>query len=261
MSPTCVKKPMPNKAFIVTVFALVSFGITAHALAKTPTKSAKQAAQIAAPVAGAVTVSDYEFNTFVFPDTIKRIFFPAGSPVVGKPIYLQDNTQVMLQFAKGQDKPVQMVAELEGGAVVSIRVVPRAVPGVTHAVNGARVRGASAKRSVGAESAPASGPHADDIDLLKKIAAAGEPPAGYDPVALPKPTRFDKFTVVPLAGWSDGSSKRVLIFSLVAVPGQTAVVSPPQFYRPGISAVIVDGDVVDATNSPQLYVVEELNDE
>jgi hypothetical protein len=38
-------------------------------------------------------------------------------------------------------------------------------------------------------------------------------------------------------------------------------VANPQFYRPGITAVLLDGDVVDARNSPQLFIVEELNDE
>jgi hypothetical protein len=52
-----------------------------------------------------------------------------------------------------------------------------------------------------------------------------------------------------------------MIFSLVSVPGQTAVVAPPQFYREGITAVMIDGDVVDSNSSPNLYVVEELHDE
>ncbi len=218
---------------------------------------------IEAPVSGAVTVSDYEFNTFVFNDAIKRIFFPAGSPVVGKPVYLAENTQVMLQFTKGHTKPIQMVAELEGGEVVTMRVAPRAVAGVTHAVNGAKVKSA-AKRAAAAttaEGAQAAAPRGEDIELLKQMIARNEPPSGFDPIKLPRPTRFDKFSVVPLAGWSDGSTKRILVFSLVAVPGQTAVVAPPQFYRPGISAVMLDGDVVDGQNSPQLFVVEELNDE
>jgi hypothetical protein len=51
-------------------------------------------------------------------------------------------------------------------------------------------------------------------------------------------------------------------FSLVAVPGKTAVVSNPQFYRPGISAVLLTGDHVDEESNPQLFVVEEVsNDE
>lgn len=262
MSLTCAKNLPASKALALALCVVLGMG-AASASAEAKTRTTSKSNQLEAPVAGAVTVSDYEFNTFAFPAGIKRIFFPAGSPVVGKPIYLADNTQVMLQFAKGQKQPVQMVAELDNGAVVSIRVAPRAVPGVTHAVNGARVRSSAAGEprsltAAGQASMPA--PKGEDIELLKNLVASGEPPSGFDPVKLPAPTRFDKFTVVPLSGWSDGS-RRVLVFSLVAANGQTAVVSPPQFYRPGISAVVVDGDVVDATNSPHLYVVEELQDE
>ena len=258
MLPTCVQ----SKLFYVAVCAALSFS-AAGAYAQSAKRVPK--GEIDAPISGAITVSDSEFNTFVFPDVIKRIYFPAGSPVVGKPMYLSDNTQVLLQFAKGGPKVVQMVAELESGKVVSLRLAVRPVAGITYAVPGAKARtaasGAAAKRTVEGEGSLNVAPRGEDIELLKALTASGQPPAGFEPINLPRPTRFDKFSVVPLAGWSDGATKRILVFSLVAVPGQTAVVSPPQFYRPGISAVLVDGDVVDANNSPQLFVVEELGDE
>jgi len=263
MSQTCNKSRTPAKALVLALCVAFGFGAaSAQAATKTRAKPASGGQQLEAPVAGAVTVSDYEFNTFVFPAAIKRVLFPAGSPVVGKPIYLADNTQVMLQFAKAE-KPVQMVTELETGAAVTTRLLPRAIPGVTHAVNGARVRAAAGPDNrvvAGSGAATMPAPKGEDIELLKNIASRGEAPAGFDSIKLPQPTRFDKFTVVPLTGWSDGT-RRVLVFSLVAANGQTAVVSPPQFYRPGITAVMVDGDVVDANTSPQLYVVEELQDE
>lgn len=232
------------------------------AMAAQPKKGKKPSDTIEAPIPGAVTVSTYEYNTFVLPYGIKRIFFPAGSPVMGKPVYLADNTQVMLQFAKPEKgaKAIQMVMELENEEVITLRLQPQDVPGVTHSVNGARPK-AKKPSSAGPVIATSEAPRGEDIELLKHVVSRKEPPAGYEAVELPAPTRFDKFTVVPLAGWADGGSKRILIFSLVAVPGQTAVVAPPQFYRPGITAVMLNGDVVDAQTSPQLFVVEELNDE
>lgn len=255
------QNPMLTKPLLLALCASLACMASVPAGAKTK-PAATKASALESPIPGVVTVSDYEFNTFVFPNVIKRIFFPAGSPVVGKPVYLAENTQVMLQFAKG-DKVVQMVAELEGGDVVTLRVSARAVPGITHAVNGAKARvvAAAAKKSIEGEGPQSAAPRGEDIELLKQLMTHHEPPSGFDPIKLPRPTRFDKFTVVPLAGWSDGSSKRILVFSLVAVPGQTAVVAPPQFYRPGINAVMLDADVVDAQNSPQLFIVEELNDE
>ncbi|KWT98326.1 MULTISPECIES: type-F conjugative transfer system secretin TraK [unclassified Variovorax] len=220
-------------------------------------------ATIELPEPGVVTVSDYEFNTFVFSEPAKRFIFPAGSPVSGDPITLSGGTQVLLQFTRGADRPVQMVVELQSGKVEKLRVVPKAVPGITYPVNGARLKPPSAARTQGplvSDGQKGSSPRGADIELLKTLTTGGEPPSGFEPVSLPRPTRFDKFTVVPMAGWSDGA-KRILVFSLVAAQDQTAVVSPNQFYREGINAVLLDGDTVDANSSPQLFVVEELGDE
>jgi hypothetical protein len=212
-----------------------------------------------------VLVSDYEFNTFVFSEPAKRVLFPSGSPVSGEPITLAGGTQILLQFSRGNDRPVQMVVELASGKVEKLRVLPKAIPGVTYPVNGARVRTSSpnpvkVNAAVQGDASAGNAPSSADIDLLKKVISSGEAPDGFDPVSLPLPTKFDKFTVVPLAGWGDGT-KRVLVFSLVAAVGQTAVVTPNQFYRDGITAVMLDGDTVDNHNSPQLFVVEALSDE
>lgn len=263
MSPTCAKRvtPMKSKQFApLAMAAAVALAIAAgpsHA----QTSSAKSKGQeLQAPVSGAVTVSDFELNTFVFPAPLKRVYFPAGSPVLGNPIYLADNTQVMLQFSRGHERPVQMIAELEDGQVVQLRVAPREVPGVVHSVNGARTRARSTGPIIAGDRPQSAAPRGEDIELLKVLVTHKEPPGGFETVTLPGLTRFDKFSVIPLAAWSNGL-KRVMVFSLVNVPGQTAVVAPPQFYRPGITAVMLDGDVVDEKNSPQLFVVEELNDE
>jgi hypothetical protein len=209
---------------------------------------------------GEITVSDRDFNRFIFPSAVTQLVFPAGAPLLGKPVYLSNDTQVLIQLQRGYDKPVQMVAETEGGQVHTLTLLPRPVDGVTQRIDGARERSAAARAVKPEGQAEGSAPRGEDIELLKRV-VQGDIPAGFDSVKLPRPTRFDKFTVVPLAGWTDGASRRVMVFSLVAVPGQTAVVAPPQFYRPGINAVLVDGDVVDANNSPNLYVVEETNDE
>lgn len=264
MSPTCAKRATSMKRNNLTPFALAVAAcfalVAAPAHAQSKLKAGGQVLE--APVPGAVTVSDFELNTFVFPAAIKRVYFPAGSPVLGSPIYLSDNTQVMLQFSKGHDKPVQMVTELEDGQVVQLRVVPRAVPGVVHSVNGARLRARAPQgaASVAGEAPVNAAPRGEDVEILKQLVTTKQAPAGFEQVSLPGLTRFDKFSVVPLAAWSNGI-KRLMVFSLVSVPGQTAVVAPPQFYRPGITAVMLDGDVVDESNSPQLFMVEELNDE
>lgn len=265
MWQTCAKKPratkMASKRQVLSVACAVLLS-AGTALTDAHAQSRGKGTALEAPVSGAVTVSDTEFNTFVFGAPIKRILFPAGSPVVGKPVYMADNHQVLLQFGKGQKSPVQMVVELEPGEVVTMRVQPRSVPGVTHSVNGARVKARASQ--AGAAPRPNSGgpasARAEDIELLKHLVSSGQPPDGFTPISLPAPARFDRFTVVPLVGWSD-MGKRIYVFSLVANAGQTSVVAPPQFYRDGITAVLLDGDVVDSAHSPQLFVVEELADE
>lgn len=258
---------MQQKLIIGLLGLALTAAATAQAHAQTNRTTQPRAGSVEQPIPGVVTVSNYEFNTFVFPAPVKRVFFPSGSPVNGAPVYLAENTQVMLQFGKVENRrPVQMMVELTTAEVLTLRVLPSNVPGVTHAVNGARPQSAlNRARQANAPEAPstraATAPRGEDIELLKKLVTSQQPPEGFDPIRLPAPTRFDKFSVVPLAGWTDGYSRRVMVFSLVAVPGQTAVVAPPQFYRPGITAVMIDGDVVDASNSPQLFVVEEVNDE
>lgn len=232
-------------------------GVTLSASANKP---AAKDITFEAPRANTITVSDRDFNRFVFPAPVRTLVMPAGTPVLGEPVYMANNTVVLVQFQRGADKPIEFIVETEQGTVHSVRVLPRPIDGVVHRVDGAREpRIAAAASHASAEPASAA-PHGADIELLKRI-VTGDVPDGFDAVGLPGPTRFEKFTVVPLAGWSDGMSRRVMAFSLVANPGQTAVVAPPQFYRPGIVAVLVDGDVVDEQNSPTLYAVEELTDE
>jgi hypothetical protein len=216
-------------------------------------------------ISGEITVSDRDLNDFVFASPITNgPILPAGVPLVGKPIYMANNSQVLLQFQKGYDKPIQAIVETEDGKVHKLYLLPRPISGVTYHVDNAREQVATpdslAHKSDDATAGDQPGAHAEDIELLKRV-VKGDVPPEFEAIALPQPTRFDKFTVVPLSGWSDGASKRVMVFSLVAAPGQTAVVAPPQFYRAGISAVMLTGDHVSEDSTPQLFVVEELNNE
>ena len=211
-----------------------------------------------APTPGEVEVSDRDLNHFIFPSAITNLIFPPNAPVEGKPVYLNGNTQVLIQFQRGADKAVQMIAETETGRVTKLYVHPRPINGITYRVDGAREAGAKQPKTASKSGDPAMGsPHGEDIEMLKR-AVQGDIPSDFDAIALPRPTRFDRFTVVPLAGWSNGS-RRIMSFSLVAVPGKTAIVSDPQFYRPGITAVMLTGDHVDESTNPKLFVIEEVS--
>lgn len=230
------------------------------AVEKSESNKPEEKMSFPAPRPGEIEVSDRDFNHFIFGSQIKQLVFPPGAAVVGKPVYLADNTQALVEVQRGADKAIQMIVETENGPVTKLYLKPRPIDGITYTAPGARAA-ATAAQAASKPSAPASGaPHAEDIELLKR-AVQGDIPGEFESIALPRPTRFDRFTVVPIAGWSDGA-RRIMQFSLVAVPGKTAVVSNPQFYRPGISAVLLTGDHVDEESNPQLFVVEEVsNDE
>lgn len=201
-----------------------------------------------------IVVSDRDFNHFVFPSSIVNgPIFPAGSPVLGQPVYLSNNTQLLLQLTPGADKPFNMIVELENGAVHKFWLRPRPVAGITKRVDGANER-RGARMSEGSPITASA--RAADVELLKRLVTR-QLTEDFQSAPLPPPTRFDKFTVVPLSTWTDHTTRQITMYSLVANPGQTAVVAAPEFYRPGITAISVDGDVVDVANSPTLYVIEE----
>jgi hypothetical protein len=261
MSQTCARSHKSKNKLLLAALVLVIASSPAFSNTKVKNKPTSLPGFIHdAPVPGAVSVSSYEFNTFIFRSPVKRVFFPSGTPVVGNPVYVAENTQVLVQFEKS-DRPIQMVAELADGSVATVRMMVRDIPGVVHAVDGAKPRkNVAPSEKTLPEAASQASAQSADIELLKSIVVSGDVPEDYQEMELPPPTRFDKFSVVPLKAWSNGV-KNIYAFSLVAAPGQTAVVNAPQFYRPGITAVLLDGNVVDEASSPQLMVVEELGHE
>ena len=202
----------------------------------------------------AVVVSTQGLNRFVFPAAIEKgPIFPADAPVLGAPVYLDGNQQVLVQFVPGADTPFEMIVELAGHQVESYLLVPRNVPGVTFHARGAHPpRKRWTADPVGEKQGSA---HQAEITLLRSV-VMGEVPDAFYPTQLPPAVRFDKFTLVPRATWSDGSGHRILIYTLVSAHGQAAVVAAPEFYHTGMSAISLSGEVVDATHSPLLYILE-----
>lgn len=205
-------------------------------------------------VPGAIVVSTQGLNRFVFPAAVvKGPIFPADAPVLGSPVYLDGNRQVLVQFVPGANRPFEMVVELAGHQVESYLLAPRNVPGVTYRARGVHP---PRKRWKPASSSTDEGtPHHAEITLLRSV-VMGEVPDAFYPTRLPPAVHFDKFNIVPRASWSDGSGHRILVYALVSVHGQAAVVGEPEFYHPGMAAILLSGEVVDATHSPLLYILE-----
>ncbi|MHB1826608.1 MAG: hypothetical protein ACYCV6_02805 [Steroidobacteraceae bacterium] len=203
---------------------------------------------------GAVVVSTQGLNRFVFPAAVvKGPIFPADAPVLGSPVYLDGNRQILVQFVPGANKPFEMVVELAGHQVESYLLAPRNVPGVTYHARGVHPpRRAWKPSSAGADQGSA---HHAEITLLRSV-VMGDVPDVFYPTRLPPAVRFNKFDIVPRASWSDGSGHRILVYTLVSVHGQAAVVGAPEFYHKGMAAILLSGEVVDATHSPLLYILE-----
>lgn len=203
---------------------------------------------------GTIVVSTQGLNRFVFPAAVvKGPIFPADAPVLGTPVYLDDNRQVLVQFVPGADQPFEMVVELAGHQVKSFLLAPRNVPGVTYHARGVH----PPHKHWNAASAGTGGgsSHHAELTLLRGV-VMGEVPDAFYPTRLPPAVHFDKFNIVPRASWSDGSGHRILVYALVSVRGQAAVVAAPEFYHEGMAAILLSGAVVDATHSPLLYILE-----
>lgn len=214
-----------------------------------------------------IPVSDYELTMFVFPKKIdKKLLLQNKTAILaGKPEYFAGYTQVALQFVPSTT-PVQMLVPFEDGSVQSYSVMPKKIPGrviqLGYGMSNSKwiPKPASKSEDTTIEAdgdSKAASPFNEDITLLRDLVATGKPSPDFEKVALPRPVAYDLFTVVPMSAWSNGN-KRIMTFQLVANGNNTAVVSNTQFYREGINAVLVTGDVVDSQNSPLLYVVEEL---
>lgn len=210
--------------------------------------------QVAQDTRDKILVSDRDWNRFVFGKRIKNVIFSQGTPVPEDGItYLAGNTQVMVRFDRSYEKPAQMVVELENDEVETLYLQIKPVSGAVYKHASARVASMASSKS----NAPGTSPSAVDIKLIEAL-VQGKGLDGFDDIPLPRISKFDNFSAIPVAAMSDRSSKQVLVFQLVANPGKVAVVAPPQFYRPGVSAAMVDGDRVDDNTSPMLYIVEEI---
>jgi hypothetical protein len=200
---------------------------------------------------GAIVVSTQGLNRFVFPAAVvKGPIFPADAPVLGAPVYLDANRQLLVQFVPGSDKPFEMVVELSGHQVESFLLAPRNVAGITYHAHGVSPPPERKKPAATADNA-----HRGQIALLRSV-VMGEVPDSFYPAPLPPAARFNKFDIVPRASWSDGSGHRILEYALESVSGQAAVVAAPEFYHKGMAAILLSGEVVDATHSPLLYILE-----
>lgn len=221
------------------------------------------AAKEADPYEGVVvhTVSTHDYTRLVLPEPIQRIYVADEHALQAEPEYLANNTAVLLLFAKTKSsRPLQLVIHYKSGNTSTFYVRPGEGPGNTITVPGDANQAPGVQRPGAAQPAPAAreSVYGSDIKLLQSL-VQGLIPEGMQPLPLPAPTVFDRFSVQPDLALTDGA-RNVYVFRLLAEKGQASVISPSQFYRPGVSAVMVDGDRLDPSNPRRVFLVENGNE-
>lgn len=230
-------------------------------------KATAGAAKEAAPKAlrrDEYEVSDTDYNRFVFPVAVTQIISPAGPNLLSAPLYMAGNKHVLLKLAGATNRPVQVVAELEDNSVQEFYLKPAPIRGVTREMGVREFRSRMAREadaSEAASSAAAGTPSAADMRLLEKFSMGQIPSEFEEETILPPEVHFERFWVKPVAVWSNGGNTRVEAWRLIGRPGLAATVAPPQFYRQGVRAVLLESDVVDGRTHPLLLLVTDNNEE
>lgn len=214
--------------------------------------AAAPAGYSAAAEAHTVVISDREFNRIVFRSPFKKVIFPPGAPLKGDPLPLSDNHSVLFQVEPGARGVIQMVVQLKDGNVETLRLEPAPVPGVVY-----RVDGAPDVASAPAAAAPAAGeqlpaPRDYLVETFRNVLTGNT--GEFSPVEPFDRVQFDRFTAEPIQAFSNGAD-RMLVFQLTAREGMETPVAASQFYRRGVRAVQIEGEVVGPESSPHLYIL------
>lgn len=200
-------------------------------------------------------ISDTDYNRFVFPVPVAQVVSPAGANLLHPPLYMANNKHVLLRLASSTNRPVQVVAELEDGSVQEFFLKSAPIRGVVKELGLREHRVASARAAEAAAASSAVAPSAADMQLLERFVMGQIPQDFEESSDLPPEVHFERFWVKPIAVWTNAGSTRVEAWRLVGRPGLAATVAPPQFYRPGVRAVMLENDVVDGKTHPLLLLV------
>lgn len=234
----------------------------------------EKAKPVVDPFAGVVglPVSDSQLNRFVFPEPVEGIFFQEGAPLPEcpdgagpmdpcKPVFLNNRKMMLLQLRAGAKGPVQMLAHLTSGRVVTLNLMPAAGPGAVIRVDGAedgRSDAALAKAKSESLDGPVQSPADTSVAMLSRF-AKGDIPAGFESVAVSRqPIRFEHFDVHQLASWSDGSDQRVHLFQVRAHGKTPVAISPALFRHENVKALALDTETITNTEPAMLYMVEQV---
>lgn len=231
------------------------------------------------PYAGLVgtPVSDAQLNRFSFPEAVEGVYFPEGAPLSEcpenagpqdpcKPIFLNGKKLMLLQLRAGAKGPIQMLVHLASGRMLTLNLAPTAGPGAVVRIEGAedgasdsRLASGSTSNAVTNQTAGAAASEAH-VALLSQF-AAGDIPAGFEPIVVGKPVRFEHFDVIPLASWDNGANLRAHLYTIPAHGATPVLLDASLFRNPNVSAIALDRDTATKTAPAQLFLLETVPSE
>ena len=215
-------------------------------------------------------VSDTQLNQFIFPEPVEGLYFPEGAPLPEcpknaqpqdpcKPIFLNGRKLLLLPLRVGAKGPIQMLAHMNSGRIISFNLAPAAGPGTLVRVDDSDY-GASDARLARLRNAPEtpadSGPSAADLALLGRF-VQGDIVAGFEPIALAASTRLANFDLIPVATWSDGNKTKVHFLQVRPFADIPVSLNAAMFRGVGVRAVALAKDSATFQSPSMVYVLEE----
>ena len=212
-----------------------------------------------------VMSSTSSYNRLVFPIPFEKIVIPNDAQLHEKPITLKDNLGVLIRPLEGA-RPIDVFIQLVDGKSFNLRLIPSADPeGAVFRYEGATdafVKPESADRA-------GDGWIADAFVLTLQ----GKEPLGFSnstkelmPIkaVIRKDNTGEKHAVKELNQIDlkplkklVGSGHVITVYRLYAK--QMVNIEPRDFYRDGVVAISIDGDVVGREHNPVMVVLEKSN--
>lgn len=223
--------------------ALMLAGLTTTA----PAEESKPAAEGVETVQAATDA----YNRIVLPEAYEQIVIPPDAPLADEPIPLDQHRGLLLRPREGAEKAIPVFVQLKSGESFTVRLKPddEADPAVY------RYRDAPDVSEQPSKARP------DDQWISETMIAAfeGERPDGFEATDPPAGGRLvlgngeGALELAPVEAWR-GSQHRLSVYRLSS--DRLVNVEPRDFYREGVVAVSVEGDVASTRHHPRLFVLE-----
>lgn len=212
-----------------------------------------------------VMASTEAYNRLVFPVPFQKVVIPPDAEVREVPVALKDNLGILIRPAPGA-QPVNVFVQLVNGESFTVRLTPSSNPEASVF----RYRNAT---DVQAKPNKVDRPEDGWLTDVIVNAIEGKTPEGFEKgvelppiraIVAPKGVngevsinKANRIELTPSAHFV-GSGYSLKVYRLFAK--EAINVEPRDFYREGVIAVSVDGDIVSQKHNPLLVMLEAVNE-